>query len=195
MDLRNDANEKQHLSFPDVGCIRTVWSGAHVHLSCSVCVCVCVCVCTYLNKINVRSSLFFFFPGWSGSPMSRDLCRSSSCLKTHSHPTQLHRELSNKYPYWAVDQWHSVHWTDSDILVVFDHLITCSWQAEIHTSRGGQSSLRERLWWQQLYTSWFNVHAGLCLSLCLSLSLSVSLCLLYFFVNIGMVSSFCQVCF
>lgn len=36
MDLRNDAYEKQHLSFADVGCIRTVWSGAHVHLFCSV---------------------------------------------------------------------------------------------------------------------------------------------------------------
>lgn len=27
---------EQHLSFSDVGCIRTVWSGAHVHLFCYV---------------------------------------------------------------------------------------------------------------------------------------------------------------
>lgn len=44
--------------------------------------------------------------------MSRDLCRSSSSLKTRSRPTQSHRELSNKYPYWAVE-WEGVHCNDS----------------------------------------------------------------------------------
>lgn len=81
-----------------------------MHLFCSVCVCVYI----YLLK----ELTFVFLPGWSGSPMSRDLCRSSSCLKTHSRPTQLHRELSNKYPYWAVDEWEGVHCTDNNIVVV-----------------------------------------------------------------------------
>lgn len=56
----------------------------------------------YNNKC--KEPTFVFLPGWSGSPMSRDLCRSFSCLKIHSRPTQLHRELSNKYPYWAVEE-------------------------------------------------------------------------------------------
>lgn len=107
-----------------------------MHLFCSECVhiYVCICVCKELT--------FVFLPGWSGSPMSRDLCRSSSCLKTHSRPTQLHRELSNKYPYWAVHEWEGVQCNDSNILVVSDHL-------------------------QQLSSWWFNVNAVLSLSVSL----------------------------
>lgn len=77
-----------------------------MHIICSV----------YTHIINIRDSglskWICFSPGWSGSPMSRDLCRSSSSLRTRSRPTQSHRELSNKYPYWAVE-WEGVHCNDS----------------------------------------------------------------------------------